>query len=332
MRLTLKLRKRGHSPYWYLEGHVNGQRFQESLRTKNRRHAQHLLELRCQELLAGTAPTQKNQLATVVEQYLEGYAKGRKSIHSYEEDAAILRRLQLCLGIPTSLQEITPADLDRYVAWRKESVSNARVNREINSLKAFFTVGVRWGLLSGSPARHLQRLPEVKAKRARYYTEEEIQTILGAVAAIELEGPVLLALNVGLRAGEIVHLMVNDADFKNRHVQAKPDWRPKDYEEHSIEMNDEVCRFLISWLSRPERTLSPYLFPGVRAQSKHGREDNRLSVRFGRLLRRLRIRNGDFTPCGTPLQATMRRRIPICGHCSWRSAMPACAPHSGMPT
>jgi len=296
MRLTLKLRKRSHSPYWYLEGQVNGQRFQESLRTKNRRHAQRLLELRYQELLAGTARTHKNLLATVVEQYLEGYAKVRKSIRSYEEDAAVLRRLQLCLGTPTSLQEITQADLDRYIAWRKQNVSNARVNREINSLKAFFTVTVQWGLLSGSPARHLQRLPEVKARRARYYTEEEIQTILDAVAATELEGPVLLALNLGLRAGEIVHLTVRDVDFKNHlvHVQAKPDWRPKDYEERSLEMNEEVNRFLVGWLSRPERTLSPYLFPGVRAQSKHGREANRLSVRFGRLLRRLGIRNGDF--------------------------------------
>ena len=38
----------------------------------------------------------------------------------------------------------------------------------------------------------------------------------------------------------------------------------------------------------------PYLFPSVRAQSKHGREANRPSVRFGRLLRCLEIRKGDF--------------------------------------
>jgi integrase len=141
-----------------------------------------------------------------------------------------------------------------------------------------------------------QRLPEVKVRRARYYTEEEIQAILDAAAEIELEGPVLLALNLGLRAGEIVHLAVSDVDFKNHliHVQAKPDWRPKDYEERSIEMNEKVSRFLVGWLSRPERSLSPYLFPGVRAQSKRGREANRLSVGFGRLLRCLGIRNGDF--------------------------------------
>lgn len=113
MRLTLKLRKRGQSPYWYLEGRVNGERFQESLRTKNRRHAQHLLELRYQELLTGSTDTHKDQIATVVAQYLEGYAKVRKSIRSYEEDATVLRRLQLCCGTPKPLQEIAPADLDR---------------------------------------------------------------------------------------------------------------------------------------------------------------------------------------------------------------------------
>src|SRR5215471_7092024 len=90
MRLTLKLRKRSHSPYWYLEGQVNGQRFQESLRTKNRRHAQRLLELRYQELLAGTARTHKNLLATVVEQYLEGYAKVRKRRPFYDASSSAL--------------------------------------------------------------------------------------------------------------------------------------------------------------------------------------------------------------------------------------------------
>jgi integrase len=69
--------------------------------------------------------------------------------------------------------------------------------------------------------------------------------------------------------------------------------RGEDYEECSFEKNEEVYRFLVGWLSWPERILSPYL-PGVRAHSKHGREVNRLNLRFGRLLQRLGIRNGDF--------------------------------------
>ncbi len=190
---------------------------------------------------------------------------------------------------------------------------------------------VRWEVLSGSPARDLKRLPEVKTRRVRYYTEE-IQTIQDAAAATELAEPMLLALYLGLRAGEIVPLTVSDVDFKNRlvHIQATPEWRPNDHEERSLETNEEVCHFLIGWLSRPERTLSPTSCWGCeRSRSTAARTINSACALDG-CYSAWDSAIGTFTPCGTPLRATMPWRILICGRCRRRSAMPASAPLSSM--
>jgi integrase len=165
------------------------------------------------------------------------------------------------------------------VVLRKEAVSNARINREINAIKAFFTRAHKWGWIPASPAADLPHLPEVKSRPARYLTEEEIGRLLEAMAGTDFEGLVLLALNLGLRVGELCNLTWEDLDFQNRllHVTAKPDWQPKSYQERSRELNPPT----LAWL-RQERarcfTIESLCLsgtPGAQARQSHRRNARR---------------------------------------------------------
>lgn len=110
-----------------------------------------------------------------------------KGTRSHDEDQRTLHRFKEILSV-TYLNQIGLKPCQVYVVRREETVSNARINREINALKAVFTRAHKWGWIPASPAANLSYLPEVKSRRARYLTEEEMGRILEAVGARTWKG------------------------------------------------------------------------------------------------------------------------------------------------
>jgi integrase len=107
---------------------------------------------------------------------------------------------------------------------------------------------------------------------------------------------VLLALNLGLRVGELCNLTWEDLDFQNRllPVTAKPDWPPKSYQERSLELNAPTLAWLRQERARDASRLSPCVFP-VRQRPKPGsRIGGMLVTRLSRLMRKLGIADGGF--------------------------------------
>jgi integrase/recombinase XerC len=237
----------------------------------------------------------RRRIEEAIEEYLRDYSRVNKGARSHDEDQRTLNRFKELLSV-TSLNQICPKHCQEYVARRKETVSNARINREINALKAFFTRAHKWGWIPASPAADLPHLPEVKSRRARYLTEEEIGLILEAVAGTDLEGLVLLALNLGLRVGELCNLTWKDIDFQNHllHVTAKPDWQPKGYQERSLELNAPTLTWLRQEHARDVPRLSPYVFPVRQGPKPGSRIGGMLVTRLSRLMRKLGIANGGF--------------------------------------
>jgi DNA-binding Xre family transcriptional regulator len=235
-RNRLCLRKRWS--YWHIDGTVHDKRYRQSLGTTNRRHAQTLLDERIQDLITGGTVETRRRIEEVIEEYLWDYSQVIKGARSHDEDQRTLHRFKELLSV-TYLDQLGPKHCQEYVARRKETVSNARINWAINALKAFFTRAHKWGWIPASPAADLPHLTEVKSRPARYLTEEEIGRLLEAVAGVDLERLVPLALNLGLRVGELCNLTWEDIDFQNQrlHATAMPDWQPKCYEERSLELN-----------------------------------------------------------------------------------------------
>jgi len=280
---------------WYLKYRDwNGRLRKKSLRTRNKKYALILLQHEEQQLIA-----QRVGLATdlplqeAIAQYL-AYAEIHKAPATFQEDRlTLLQRLPPTLpdGVKT-LQAVRPAHVEAYVAARKaQGVSNARINRELTTLKAFFSYFLKRKHLVNHPCAGIRPLPEVRLKTVpSFFREDEVTEILTRALGTRWEGPLTLAANLGLREGEIAFLTRDDIDRANGllHIRAKAGFTPKDYEERTLPLNRACLAFLDRWLARPEAAFSPYLFP-----DEHGQPNARaLSVGVSRFLRGLGFRGG----------------------------------------
>ena len=93
-----------------------------------------------------------------------------------------------------TLEDVTPADLERVKTERLETVSAATVNRELAFLKHVYNVAIRDGETERNPFARIKLLREPSG-RVRYLTEEEEPRLLEALATSEDRQRVLVLLH-----------------------------------------------------------------------------------------------------------------------------------------
>lgn len=145
------------------------------------------------------------------------------------------------------LFEITTWDIEKYkLARRKENrksngkpIKVASVNRELAVLKHLFTKAIEWEFLKENPAKPVKLFKE-NNKRLRFLSEEEIDRLL-SVCNNYLKDIILVALNTGMRKGEVFNLKWQNIDFhlKLLHVSDS-----KNYEGRDIPINDVLYNIL----------------------------------------------------------------------------------------
>ena len=110
------------------------------------------------------------------------------------------------------LHEITPLMIEGYKRLRKEDVSAATVNRTLNVLSSMFNRAIDWGMAKENPMRKVKRY-RLDNQRLRYLEKSEIQALLD-VSSPKLKAIITLALNTGMRKGEIENLKWQDIDLQ----------------------------------------------------------------------------------------------------------------------
>ena len=152
------------------------------------------------------------------------------------------------------LKDISPLQIDSFILERVSVVKPATINREVGVLRHMFEKAIEWDLVQENPLQHVRPL-HVEDKRLRFLSKEEIVRLLEAVD--ENLYPILqIALNSGLRRGEIFKLQWKDVVFKNRFIRVADS---KNGESREIPMN----RTLGETLKQIPRRLSvPFVFPG----------------------------------------------------------------------
>jgi integrase len=122
------------------------------------------------------------------------------------------------------ISEIAPSDIAEWRDKRLTQVSAASVNREWNLLRSVFSVARReWGWLKDNPMRDVKR-PESTRPRHRRVHSDDVAMLRRHAAMIEGYPPVTqthrvvlafeLAIETGMRAGEIRTLDVNNIDLE----------------------------------------------------------------------------------------------------------------------
>lgn len=157
------------------------------------------------------------------------------------------------------LRQVVAGDVQRYVAKRLTEVRPASVNREIAFLKRTYNVAIADGLLETNPVRQVKLLKENNA-RVRYLTDEEEVRLRAEIG--ETSWPVVaLALNTGLRRGELFALRWDDVDCTTN-VLTIP--RTKAGRTRHVPMNAEVRAILGAQESRGR---SPYVLPSATGET-----------------------------------------------------------------
>lgn len=182
--------------------------------------------------------------------YLELHSKPNNK--SWEKsDLHNINSLKKCFS-GKYLYEITPVMIERFKTERIKEVSPATVNRNLSCLKCMLNKAIQWGKLEENPFKAVKLLKE-NNKRLRYLEKEEIVKLL-ARCSKRLRPIVVIALNTGMRKGEILGLKWQDVDFRRGIIYL---YNTKNGERREIPINEMVKTALIRTQKHPD---SPYVF------------------------------------------------------------------------
>jgi len=211
------------------------------------------------------------------------------------------------------LSEITVLTVERWQTARLKQVKPATVNRELVCLKAALSKAIEWGLIKEHPLKAVKKSKEDRLAKVRYLSLDEekcLRTALyerderirlervkanqwrkdrnydllpdfGKVTYVDHLYPmVLLAVNTGLRRGELFNLQWQDIDFDQKNLTVVGETTKSGSTRH-VPLNDEAFKVLKDWYKQAEFEL---VFPNANGQ----RLDN-IKTSWGNLLRQAKI-------------------------------------------
>ncbi len=160
------------------------------------------------------------------------------------------------------LNEITPHKVQTFKSERAQTVyplkdgkaktiTPATVNRQLTCLKSMFNKAIAWGKFNGAnPVKGIKLFKENNS-RLRFLEQEEITKLLAN--CIPLVKPiVVIAINTGMRKGEIMGLKWRDIDFKRGIIHL---YNTKNGEKREIPANETAINTFISVRKHPQSEL-----------------------------------------------------------------------------
>jgi integrase len=142
-------------------------------------------------------------------EYLELYSKQNK--RSWKSDEGSLKHwTEFFRG--KYLSEINPEAIEKYRIKRKvDGVSPSTVNRELACLKTLFNKAIEWEKTERNPAAKIKKFREPNPVE-RILSPDEMRRLIDE-ASPDLRPVLLIALNTGMRKGEILSLRWRAVDF-----------------------------------------------------------------------------------------------------------------------
>ncbi len=241
---------------WFIDYRVNGRRKREKV-GPTMTLAKIVLKKRKVEIAEGKfldiKREQKIKFEDFANEFIEIYLKPNH--RSWEKSELHNLNYMKRFFFGKYLHEITPRLIEEFKIQRSKEVAAATVNRGLACLKSMFNRAITWGRFGAeNPVKKVKFLKE-NNKRLRYLEAEEIVKLLKHCKG-HLKPIVIIALNTGMRRGEILNLKWHDIDFKKGIIYLL---HTKNNEKREIPINDAVMAALIKVRKHPD---SPYIFCG----------------------------------------------------------------------
>ena len=203
---------------WHIDYYDNrGKRIRETIGT-SKKLAETVLQKRkvqiAENRFLDIKKKPKITLKELINLYLKEFSKPNK--RSYIGDVSRANNLLSYFGENKLVAEITPLDIEKFKAYRKDKVKPATINRELALLKHVYTKGIEWGKVFDNPVKKVKLFKEDN-RRSRFLSQEEIGRLL-ACANGQLKAILITALHTGMRRSEIFNLKWKDIDFETGYI------------------------------------------------------------------------------------------------------------------
>lgn len=219
--------------------------------------------------------------------------------------------------------EITQWDMQKWVAQALKNGSKATtVNRRVAIIKGIVSKAYEWGVITDNPLRGMKAVKTDDKARVRFLAADEEKRLRAELDARQekqreernshilwcearslvkpeplsgnftdyLKPMVLLAINTGMRRGELFNLEWSDVDLKNRIVTVEG-LTAKSGKTRHLPLNDEAFAALLVW--RNETAFKTLVFPSpVNTESEE--KLNNIKRSWGGLLSGAKITNFRF--------------------------------------
>lgn len=236
---------------WYFSKTIDGVRYKRAIKTaRNKVHAQQaeakfILQIHQGEYGGRRATL---TLSDFVDKAFLPWAKANR--RSWRGDEGRLKALKDFFG-RRRLGEINPFLIERYKMERRKSKlpsgrlrSSASINRELSLLSRIFSIAIKSKEATANPCEGVRHVPG-EQPRTRYLLPEEEDRLMAVLTGPRehLRSIVILAINTGMRRGELLGLRWEHIDFHRNEIKVI---HTKTDRDRFVPMNTRVRKELLS--------------------------------------------------------------------------------------
>ena len=252
--------KRGDT--WCISYFRNGEHIREAM-GKNKAAAEAVLNRKKLALRAGKYADPEDTPRVSFDAACNDYERRKADLRGQVTLKSTVKILRACFA-GKCIADLTEKDVDDFILSRRDSPTRyggkragSTINREVTVLRSLLRSAVKHGMAEKNPASCPRKFPE--RKRLRYLTEEEAAFLLELAKlsrSRDAYHTILIALDTGMRQGEIFNLRWSDVDFKNGQIWVR---ETKNGSPRHVPMTEGVRKALSS---RPRRLGRDFIFWG----------------------------------------------------------------------
>jgi integrase len=206
---------------WYVDKMIRGRRYRFAVpEATTRRQAERAeAKLKTEIFEARYGSKGKSSFVKFVDEVYLPWSKENKRSWKHDELYAKIIK-DFFRGY--NFEDISPLLIEKFKRTRRAGMTNrgeqratSTVNREMAQLSKMFSLALKLGFCSENPCRRVDAF-KVNNRKERVVTYEEEGRILEALTGklARLKTPVIVALNCGLRLGEIFNMEWRHVDFQ----------------------------------------------------------------------------------------------------------------------
>jgi integrase len=276
--------KRGKT-FWLRYAGLDGKIVYESSGSDKLKFAEALLHRRKADMQVGKQPNFVKIKNHTFQELAEEYIKWAERQRAFKQKRLVVIQLASQFG-HYPLRRFGTRMLEHFQTERLQKGNRpGTVNRHISIMKHMFTKAVDWEMVDDETLKRVRRvkLLEENNRRLRYLSKEECQSLIRCCDN-HLKPIVTMALNTGMRKGEILNLKWDNVDLRHRFILLD---HTKNGERREIPINDTLRE---TFTSLTRRIVVPYVF----VSDKTGQRYSNLQRSFNTACRRTGIKDFHF--------------------------------------